>query len=67
MSLPFNETLKQNVFTNIARVFDFYTFEDFTPPFQESTIDVRADIARISATTYVTYCDFNRAVYNFTT
>ncbi|KAI0089698.1 hypothetical protein BDY19DRAFT_889505 [Irpex rosettiformis] len=70
-SFPFNETLKQNVLTNIARVFDFYTFEDFylnsPPPFQESTTDIRADIARINATTYATDYDFNRAVYNFTT
>lgn len=53
-SFPFNETLRQNVLGNIARVFDFYTFEDFylnsPPPFQESTTNIRADIARISST-----------------
>jgi hypothetical protein len=26
-SFPFNETLRQNVLTSVARVFDFYTFE----------------------------------------
>lgn len=55
-SFPFNETLRQNVLNNVARVFDFYTFEDFyldsPPPFQESTSNIRAEIARINATTY---------------
>jgi hypothetical protein len=55
-SFPFNETLKLNVINNIARVFDFYTFEDFyldsPPPFQESTTNIRADIARINNTKY---------------
>ncbi|EKM57181.1 uncharacterized protein PHACADRAFT_160711 [Phanerochaete carnosa HHB-10118-sp] len=70
-SFPFNETLRQNVLTVISRVFDFYTFEDFylnsPPPFQESTTNIRADIARINSTKYETDYDFNRAVYNFTT
>ena len=39
-SFPFNETLRQNVFSVVSRVFDFYTFEDFylnsPSPFQES-------------------------------
>ena len=55
-SFPFNETLRQNVLTNIARVFDFYTFEDFylnsPPPFQESTANIRAIIAQINSTKY---------------
>ena len=55
-SFPFNETLRQNVLTNIARVFDFYTFEEFylnsPPPFQESTTNIRADIARINSTKF---------------
>jgi hypothetical protein len=55
-SFPFNETLRQNVLTVISRVFDFYTFEDYylnsPPPFQESTTNIRADIARINATYY---------------
>ncbi|THH27364.1 hypothetical protein EUX98_g6832 [Antrodiella citrinella] len=70
-SFPFNETLRQNVIGNIAGVFDFYTFEDFylnsPPPFQESTTNIRADIARINSTKYETDYDFNRAVYDFTT
>jgi len=70
-SFPFNETLRQNVLGNIARVFDFFTFEDFylnsPPPFQESTTNIRADISRINSTTYKTDYDFNRAVYDFTT
>ena len=55
-SFPFNETLRQNVLSVVSRVFDFYTFEDFylksPPPFQESTTDIRAEIARINATQY---------------
>lgn len=55
-SFPFNETLRQNVIHNIARVFDFYTFEDFylnsPPPFQESTANIREIIARINSTKF---------------
>lgn len=55
-SFPFNETLRQNVLTTISRVFDFYTFEEFylnsPPPFQESTTNIRADIAKINSTKY---------------
>lgn len=56
-SFPFNETLRQNVLThNIARVFDFYTFEDYyldsPPPFQESTANIRAGLAKINTTKY---------------
>lgn len=55
-SFPFNETLRQNVLTVVSRVFDFYTFEDFylnsPPPFQESTTNIRADLARINSTKY---------------
>ncbi|KAN0139275.1 hypothetical protein V8E53_002776 [Lactarius tabidus] len=70
-SFPFNETLRQNVLTVISRVFDFYTFEDYylnsPPPFQESTTNIRADIARINATYYETDYDFNRDLWDFTT
>lgn len=59
-SFPFNETLRQNVLQNIAHVFDFYTFEDFylnsPPPFEESTVDIRAEIARINSSTYAVSC-----------
>ena len=55
-SFPFNETLKQNVLTVISRVFDFYTFEDYyldsPPPFQDSTTNIRAQLARINQTHY---------------
>ncbi|KAI0790457.1 hypothetical protein C8Q75DRAFT_117560 [Abortiporus biennis] len=70
-SFPFNETLRQNVLNNVARVFDFFTFEDFylksPPPFQESTTNIRADLARINSTKFATDYDFNRALYDFTT
>ncbi|KAI0075954.1 hypothetical protein K474DRAFT_1317140 [Panus rudis PR-1116 ss-1] len=70
-SFPFNATLHQNVITNVARVFDFFTFEDFylksPPPFQESTANIRAELARINRTVYKTDYDFNRDVYNLTT
>jgi hypothetical protein len=55
-SFPFNETLRQNILTVVDRVFNFYTFEDYylnsPPPFQESTVNIRAEIARINSTTY---------------
>ena len=55
-SFPFNETLRQNVLSVVSRVFNFYTFEEFylnSPhPFQDSTTDIRAEIARINATNY---------------
>ncbi|KAJ7756929.1 hypothetical protein B0H16DRAFT_1537435 [Mycena metata] len=71
-SFPFNETLRQNVLTNnIARVFDFFTFEDYyldsPPPFQESTANIRAGLARINTTKYKTDYDFNIDLYNFIT
>ncbi|KAH9048867.1 hypothetical protein EDB84DRAFT_1556539 [Lactarius hengduanensis] len=70
-SFPFNETLRQNVLSVVSRVFDFYTFEDFylnsPPPFQESTTNIRADIARINSTHYATDYDFNRDLWDFTT
>jgi hypothetical protein len=55
-SFPFNETLRQNVLTNVARVFDFFTFEDYyldsPPPFQESTVNIRATLAKFNRTKY---------------
>ena len=55
-SFPFNETLRQNVLTAIARVFDFYAFEEYylssPPPFQESTADIRKALTRINSTNY---------------
>ncbi len=54
-SFPFNETLRRNVLTTVSRVFDFYTFEDYYPrssaPFP-STINIRAELARIGSTSY---------------
>lgn len=55
-SFPFNETLRQNVLTNMARVFDFFTFEDYylnsPAPFQESTINIRAALDKFNETVY---------------
>ena len=55
-SFPFNETLRQNVLTNVARVFDFFTFEDYyldsPPPFEESTINSREELQRLNTTDY---------------
>lgn len=55
-AFPFNETLRQNVLTNIARVFDLFTFENYylnSPlPFRESTTNIRATLARINRTRY---------------
>ncbi|PPQ66788.1 hypothetical protein CVT24_008697 [Panaeolus cyanescens] len=70
-AFPFNETLRQNVLTNMERVFDFFTFEDFylnsPPPFQESTNNIRATLAQLNKTRFTTDYDFNVAVYDFTT
>lgn len=55
-SFPFNETLRQNVLTTVSRVFDFYTFEDYylnsPPPFQESTINIRAELSKLNTTKF---------------
>ena len=55
-SFPFNETLRQNILTNVARVLDFFTFEEFyrdsPPPFEDSTVNIRAEISRINTTHY---------------
>lgn len=55
-SFPFNEILKQNVLTNITRIFSSFSFVEYylnaSPPFYESTVDIRAEITRINATTY---------------
>ncbi|RDB23935.1 Peptidase S41 family protein ustP [Hypsizygus marmoreus] len=70
-SFPFNETLRKNVLTNMARVFDFFTFENYylnsPPPFQESTVNIRAALAKFSAKKYKTDYDFNKDLYDFTT
>lgn len=55
-SFPFNETLRQNVMSNMARVFDFFTFEDYylnsPSPFQESTNNIRATVANLSSASF---------------
>jgi len=55
-SFPFDEDLRDNVLSVVSRVFDFYTFEDYyynsPEPFQESTKDIRGEIARIRSTEY---------------
>ncbi|KAM5545927.1 hypothetical protein V8D89_000053 [Ganoderma adspersum] len=67
-SFPFNETLRQNVLTVVDRVFNFYTFEDYylhSPrPFQDSTVNIRAQLKRIGSTKYKTDFDFNHDLYN---
>ncbi|KAH9968140.1 hypothetical protein BC827DRAFT_1122317 [Russula dissimulans] len=66
-SFPFNETLRQNVLSTVARVFDFYTFEDYYPksttPFPNN-VNIRDEIARINSTSYATDYDFNRDLYD---
>jgi hypothetical protein len=69
-SFPYSQALHDNVLTNIARVMDFFTFEPYylhsPAPFQESTVNIRAELARIGNTKYPTDFDFNMDVYNFT-
>ncbi|TFK31947.1 hypothetical protein BDQ12DRAFT_671469 [Crucibulum laeve] len=70
-SFAFNETLRQNILTNVARVFDFFSFEsyylDSPPPFEESTNNIRDSLARINSTVYGTDYDFNKDLYDFVT
>jgi len=65
-SFSFNETLRQNVLTNIARVFDFFTFEHYylnsPPPFQGSTIDIRQALAKINTTKYNVSKNFSNLI-----
>lgn len=60
-AFPFNETLRQNVLTNMERVFNFFTFEDFylrsPPPFQESTDNIRATLANLNSTRFAVCLD----------
>ncbi|KAL0578818.1 hypothetical protein V5O48_003186 [Marasmius crinis-equi] len=69
-SFPFNETLRQNILTTVSRVFDFYTFENYyldsPPPFQESTINIRATLQKLNTTAYETDYDFNKDLFDFT-
>jgi hypothetical protein len=55
-SFPFNETLRQNLLTTAARIMDSFTFENYylnsPPPFQDSTVDIKAGLAKINTTNY---------------
>lgn len=55
-AFPLNQTLFENVLDNMDRVFDFYTFEEYylnsPPPFQESTNNIRATLAKIRNTKF---------------
>lgn len=55
-SFPFSEKLRQNVLSNVARVTDFFTFENYylnsPSPFQESTINIRKKLAQLNTTRY---------------
>ncbi|KAH9927956.1 uncharacterized protein BXZ73DRAFT_78411 [Epithele typhae] len=69
-AFPLNETIRDNVLTVVDRVFNFYTFEDYylnsPPPFQESTVNIRAQIARQRTAKYKTDYDFNHDLYLWT-
>ena len=51
-TFPFNETLHQNVLTNIAHVYYFYIFKDFylnlPPPLKKPTSIIRATLTTIN-------------------
>ena len=55
-AFPYNETLKHNILSVVSTTLDFYSFEaqalDVPPPFHESTVNLRQEIARINATAY---------------
>lgn len=55
-SFPVNETIKENVLAVVGGALDFFTFEaeqlHSPPPFQESFVNLRLQLARIQKTTY---------------
>jgi hypothetical protein len=59
------------VVTAISRVIDFYSFEDYyynsPPPFHDSTVNIRGELASLGKNKYKSDYDFNAAVVNFTT
>ncbi|KZV96492.1 hypothetical protein EXIGLDRAFT_424620 [Exidia glandulosa HHB12029] len=69
-SFPFNETIRKNVLANANGVLDFYTFEPYylnsPPPFQESTVQIRADLKAMATKHYATDYDFSVDLYNIT-
>lgn len=69
-SFPFNETIRQNVLANANGVLDFFTFEPYylnsPAPFQESTINIRAELKRIARQKYASDYDFSVDLYNVT-
>ncbi|KAI9513435.1 hypothetical protein F5148DRAFT_5147 [Russula earlei] len=70
-SIPFNETVRQNVMSVVSRVFDFYTFEDFYlesgPPFPETSTNIRKHLKLFNEKKYATDYDFNLDLWAFTT
>lgn len=68
-SFEFDETIRQNVLTNIDRVYNrFYTFdvyaENAQAPWTESKLDIAAEIQRLNTTTYDTDYAFQMDVIN---
>ncbi|KAF8327612.1 uncharacterized protein EI90DRAFT_3146311 [Cantharellus anzutake] len=67
-SFPYNETLKKNVLAVVSGALDFFTFEaeqiHSPPPFQESSVNLRSELARIKATKYPTDYDFNKDLFD---
>jgi hypothetical protein len=55
------------VVSAVSRIFDFYTFEDYyyksPPPFQESTVNIRGELARISKAKYSVRSAFDQSSY----
>ena len=54
-SFPSNDTFRQNVLTDMTRVFNTSTFKFYhlrsPPPLQESTNDIRATLSKLNSTT----------------
>lgn len=59
-SFPVNETIKENVLEVVGGALDFFTFEAeqiHAPyPFQESSVNLRSELARIKKTKYAVSC-----------
>jgi len=66
-SFPFNETVRQNSLEVVRKILPFYTYEteayDAPAPFQESTVKLPEELARIESATYETDYDFNVDLY----
>ncbi len=67
-SFPFREDLRTNLLDAAERVIDFYTYEttalNAPAPYQDSSIDLRAEFERVKNQKYDDDYSFNLDMYN---